>query len=358
MKRRWRKGGQQGSRLERIVIWLAIAATLAACNQSAELSPKPPLTPSEDCRVIVHDAGETTVCGQPQTVVTIGSNLLELLLALEIQPVGHAEYFPFPVPVFDQPAQQIPYLGERLTSQPRNVGTAHAPALEAIAQLKPDLILGDAFKNEDEYALLSQIAPTLLFTYDKPDKDWSVDLQAVAQALNLLDQAEAVISGFRERQIALRNAIAPQAAQTPNVLLLLSQRLEEIRIETRHSACGGLLEELGFEVMTPEALKESPDDSHAISLEALLQLDADLIIIQGFNSEINLNTEDPIAEQLQTLKHQWRSNAIAQSLPASQHGNVYFTTVYLCHALLGPIGSEIFLEQLHQQLSGQATFEP
>ena len=40
-------------------------------------------------------------------------------------------------------AQQLPYLGERLTSQPCNVGTAHAPALEAIAQLKPDLILGD-----------------------------------------------------------------------------------------------------------------------------------------------------------------------------------------------------------------------
>ena len=288
-------------------------------------------------------------------MVTLGPNLLELLLALDIQPVGHAEYFPFPIDVFDQPAQQIPYLGERLTGQPRNVGTAHDPALEVIAELKPDLILGDTLKNQDEYALLSQIAPTLLLTYDEPQKDWSADLQTVAQALNLSDRAEAVISKFQQRQMGLRQEIAKKVVQTPKVLLLLGQRLDqEIRIETRHSACGGLLEELGFEVIVPTTLKESSEESHAISLEALPQLDADLIIIEGFNSDINANAKDPIEGQLQVLKQQWQTNEIAQSLPASQNGQVYFTTVYLCHALLGPIGTEIFLEQLQQQLNAQA----
>ena len=355
MKHMRRKGKQPGGGLKQSTIGLAIAATLIACNQSAERPSKQVPTATEDCRAIVHDAGETTVCGRPQTVVTIGPNLLELLLALEVQPVGHAEYFPLPVAVFDQPVQQIPYLGKRLTSQPRNVGTAHDPALEVIAELEPDLILGDTLKNRDEYALLSQIAPTLLFTYNGADQDWQSDLQAIAQALDRTDQADTVIADFHQRKTALRAAIAPQAAQQLNVLLLLSQRLDqEIRIETRHSACGGLLEDLGFQVIAPKALEDSSQASHAISLEALPQLDADLIIIESFNSDVNANAADPIEAQLQDVRQQWRENAIAQSLPASQNGHVYFTTVYLCHALLGPIGAEIFLEQLHQQLSGEA----
>ncbi|MEM9904331.1 MAG: iron-siderophore ABC transporter substrate-binding protein [Cyanobacteria bacterium P01_D01_bin.44] len=348
----------RGYRLKGLIVGGAIAITLIACNRASAPRPEKGSAASEDCRTIVHDAGETTVCGQPQSVVTIGPNLLELLLALDVQPVGHAEYFPFPVPVFEQPAQQIPYLGERLTGQPRNVGTAHDPALEVIAALKPDLILGDTLKNEDEYALLSQIAPTLLFTYDEPNsepmQDWQPDLRAVAQALDLTDPAEAVISNFRERQTALTEAIAPQAAQTPNVLLLLGQRLDqEMQIETRHSACGGLLETLGFQVTVPAALESSREESHAISLEVLPQMDADLIIIEGFNSETDTSAKDPIASQTQVLKQQWQTNAIAQSLPASQNDRVYFTTVYLCHALLGPIGTEIFLEQLRQQLEGE-----
>ena len=354
--------GQIDSKLGLIITGLAIATALTACNrhiarsdQSTELQFEDAPAVVEECQAIVHDAGETLVCGQPQTIATIGPNMLELLLALDVQPVGHAEYFPLPIPVFDQPARQIPYLGKRLTGQPRNIGTAHDPTLEAIAELKPDLILGDTLKNRDEYALLSQIAPTLLFTYNDADQDWQDDLQAIAQALDRTDQADTVIANFHQRQTALRAAIAPQVAQRPNALLLLSQRLDqEIRLETRHSACGGLLEDLGFQVIVPKALEDSPQASHVISLEALLQLDADLIIIESFNSEVNTNAADPVEAQLQEVKQQWRENAIAQSLPASQNGHVYFTTVYLCHALLGPIGAEIFLEQLHQQLSGGA----
>ncbi|MEO0827721.1 MAG: iron-siderophore ABC transporter substrate-binding protein [Cyanobacteria bacterium J06639_16] len=341
--------------LGQITLGFAIAAALITCHRHTppvDQSAESPSAATEDCQVINHDAGETSVCGQPKNVVTVGPNMLELLLALDVQPMGHAEYFPFPIPAFDQPEHQIPYLGVRLIGQPRNIGTAHTPALEVIAELKPDLILGDSLKNQDEYELLSQIAPTLLFNYDDPNQDWQSDLRAIAQALNLSERAETVIVDARDRQAALRTAIAPRAAQTPNALLLLGQQLDqELQIETRHSACGSLLEALGFQVVVPEALENSREPSHAISLEALPELDADLIIVEGFNREVNLPPDDPIEGQLQAIKQQWQTNAIAQSLPASQNNRVYFTTVYLCHALLGPIGTEIFLEQLHQQLT-------
>jgi iron complex transport system substrate-binding protein len=41
---------------------------------------------------------------------------------------------------------------------------------------------------------------------------------------------------------------------------------------------------------------------------------------------------------------------IAQSLDASQAGQVYFVQGYLCATLPGPIGTELYLEELQEQL--------
>lgn len=306
---------------------------------------------AQDCQIISHDVGETEICGQPQTVVTIGPNLLELLLALEVQPVGHAEYFPIAASTFERPAQQIPYLGKRLTGQPANVGTAHEPSLEAIAALKPDLILGDSIKNKDEYDLLSQIAPTLLFNYSDAERDWQSDLSAIATALSRTDQAEAVIAQADGRIAQFRDNFQPLITSYPDVLLLLSEQLSQsVEVETRHSACGSLIEDLGFQLVAPADLEQSQQTSYSLSLEALPQLDADLIMIEGYNSDVDAPVSDPVEHQLQAVKQQWHENAITRSMPASQKGRVYFTTTYLCHAMLGPIGTEIFLNQLGQQL--------
>lgn len=321
-------------------------ASVQPANQTASTTESP-----QDCQIIAHEAGETEICGQPQTVVTIGPNLLELLLALEVQPAGHAEYFPHSGSTFEQPIQQIPYLGERLTGQPLNVGTAHDPSLEAIAALKPDLILGDSIKNLNEYNLLSQIAPTLLFNYSDAERDWQSDLRAIATALNRTEQAEAVIANADGRIAKFRDDFQSLIASHPDVLLLLSEQLSQgVEVETGHSACGSLIEDLGFQLVVPANLKSSEQPSYSLSLETLPQLDADLIIIEGYNSDVDSLVDDPVKHQLQAVKQQWQGNAITQSMPASQGGQIYFTTTYLCHAMLGPIGTELFLNQLGQQL--------
>ena len=54
--------------------------------------------------------------------------------------------------------------------------------------------------------------------------------------------------------------------------------------------------------------------------------------------------------QLLEIKQAWQENAIAQSLDASQAGRVYFIPAYLCLGLPGTIGTELYLEELEQQL--------
>ncbi len=133
-------------RLRPIIVGAASCLLFVACN-SETINQQSSLS---NCQTVEHDRGKTQICdreaylkgNRPEQIIAIGPNILELLLALDIQPVGYADYFALPASEFDRPSQQILYLGNRITNQPVNIGSADDPALETIAQLQPDLILG------------------------------------------------------------------------------------------------------------------------------------------------------------------------------------------------------------------------
>ncbi|NET39343.1 MAG: iron-siderophore ABC transporter substrate-binding protein [Cyanothece sp. SIO1E1] len=307
----------------------------------------------ESCQTISHDLGDTQVCGQPQKLIALAPNILELLLALEIQPIGYADYFALPDRVFDQPAKQILYLGDRITSQPSNVGTWGNPSLEAIVKLKPDLILTSDPNSQNEYALLSQIAPTLVFNYTVDD-DWQRQLRTIANATGLTEQAEQVIAAHKQKLTEMGKTLQPIAQSYPKVLLLASSGIgQNLGVEGGDSHCGGILQDLGFQMVLPPSLAQQQRGG-VISLEILPQLDADLILMTAWNDNVPNPGENPAEHQITPVKQQWQNNPIAQSLEASKAGRVYFDSTYLCRALPGPIGTEIFLDNLRQQLQGEA----
>lgn len=338
---------------------LAVALTAACSDQTAkdlttgqnQHNPEASSSPTQ-CQSIPHALGETEVCGQPKKIVALGPNILEILLALEVQPIGYADYFSLTNQNLDQPSQQILYLGKQMTSQPSNVGTWIDPSLEAIAKLQPDLILGSKGANQDEYTLLSKIAPTLLFTYYEADKGWQPSFRSIARVLGRSEQAEKVIADHNRRLAAVREELKPIAITYPSVMLLASNQLNQnLQLEnSNNSSCGSLIENLGFQIVSLPSLEKSEETTSTISLEVLPQLDADLIILQAWNRDFSSPPENLTNHQLDPVKQQWNSNAIAQSLEASKADRVYFTSAYLCRAMPGPIGAEIFLNQLRQQL--------
>ena len=339
--------------------WLSIAFVAwlsVACNSVNHA----PVTPQEessvsvesaDCRTLEHTAGATEICGQPQNVVVLGSNLLELLLVLDVQPAGFADRFPFHAGDYDNPAQQIPYLGQRITSQPANVGLVFAPSLEAIAKADPDLILGNA-ANGAQYEALSTIAPTLLFDWF----DTAANLRAIATAVRRPERAAELLTETEQQVTAAQAEFAPAVAAHPQVLMLAAnpQFNQFTLITSQNSFCGSLVADLGFELVYPPDLTQVElNQPTAISLETLPQLnEADTVILLGFNDQVNQLTDmnDFEQHQLKTLPQQWKENAIAQSLPASQADRVYFIPAYLCLGLPGPIGTELYLEELQEQL--------
>jgi iron complex transport system substrate-binding protein len=282
--------------------------------------------------------------------VVLGPNLLELVLALGVQPAGFADHMALHRGDYTHPSEQIPYIGDRVTTQPANLGLDSAPSLEAIVRLQPDLILATEM-NEAQYQQLSEIAPTLLLQWF----DAEPNLRAIAEAVNRSDQAERLIVASQQRLEAARTRFAPTVAAHPNILMLSSGDAQSFYLVTQeNSFCGDLIQQLGFHLVYPPDLPESALRTiPQISLETLPNFDqADSIILLGHNWDAQPLTDSHAfeAHQLNHLKQGWEKNAIAQSLPAATNGRVYFMPAYLCLGLPGPIGTELYLDELEKQL--------
>lgn len=106
--------------------------------------------------IVVKDAkGEVTLEKPAQKVVVLEWTFTEDIIALGMQPVGNA----------DNEGYKTWVTGEApLDAGVTDVGFRHEPNLEAIAALKPDLIIANTDSHEAIYEQLKGIAPTVIFS--------------------------------------------------------------------------------------------------------------------------------------------------------------------------------------------------
>ena len=131
--------------------------------------------------------GETEVCCKPQKVAALSPHILDSMLALGVQPVAYAETENLNIQTYDNPKEQIPYIGKWVKTQPVGLGDRKNPNLERLALVKPDLILGEKWLSKEEYPFLTEIAPTLLFSDVGSDgqQSWQQDIEGIASTSSL-----------------------------------------------------------------------------------------------------------------------------------------------------------------------------
>ncbi|MBD2073534.1 iron-siderophore ABC transporter substrate-binding protein [Phormidium sp. FACHB-592] len=322
---------------------LLLLTTLAVFSISGCIAPgkhkrviHSPADSNTVCQGIQHRSGTTKVCGQLLDVVALDPHALDLLLALGIQPIGYAEDRRALVgsPTSGKPTIQIKYLGDRLTRPPIHVGTWQFPSLETILKLKPDLILGRI--QPSLYANLTQIAPTLpLATSDQ--ERWQNSLLKLGKAMNREALAQATIAQHQQRMAITRTDLKP-LTQRAKILLLSVSAMNQIQIFTDDTYAGGLLKELGFQLVVPEPLPMQQSEIN-ISLETLPQLQTDTIIVMASGNS-----------SVESVSKAWWNNAILRSLPASQTQRVYFVDYQLWSRIEGPISAELILKQIRSLL--------
>jgi len=102
---------------------------------------------------IEHDAGTLTLDKTPTRIVTLAFSFVDALAVAGVSPVGIAD---------DGDKNRIIKSVRDLIGDWQSVGSRYQPSLEAIAALKPDLIIADSGRHHSIYQDLSLIAPTLM----------------------------------------------------------------------------------------------------------------------------------------------------------------------------------------------------
>lgn len=266
---------------------------------------------------VAHELGELTLDKVPQKIVVLDTYLLDIALALGLQPTGVA------TESADQ-AELPSYLQSVVDFAFTWVGARNEPSLEAIADLEPDLIVADLFRHTDGYEALNKIAPTLVVTGSGAE-DWQHIIRKLGEATDRREQAEAVIAEFAEKLEAGKSILAAQDQIAVAPMTLYPQ--SKVRIYAAESFTGAILQGLGLAL----PFHAGGEPFAEVSVEALSEVEADAFILL----QSPRYTQDVVPE----------SYPIFKDLAVVQAGHSHTVSMEQWAFYRGPIAGKIIIDE-------------
>ncbi|MCH5585696.1 iron-siderophore ABC transporter substrate-binding protein [Shimazuella sp. AN120528] len=252
---------------------------------------------------IKHAMGTTKVPTNPKRIVVLTSEGTEALLALGIKPVGAVQ----------------PYNGNPWYDYTKNklqgvklLGIESAPNLEAIASLKPDLIIGNKMRQEKVYTQLSAIAPTVFS--EELRGDWKINFQLYAKAVNREAEGKKVLAAYEQHIGQTKKALGDLVHKKVSVVRFMPG---QTRIYQLNSFTGAIFKELGFQ---RPANQNKNDLAMQVTREQIPEMDADILFYFTFDKGKNNGgtkleqefTNDPLWKSLHAVqqKHAFKVDDI------------------------------------------------
>ncbi|MFJ2779011.1 MULTISPECIES: ABC transporter substrate-binding protein [unclassified Kitasatospora] len=224
-------------------------------------------------RTIKHAMGETVIPAKPVRVVVLDTGELDNVVSLGIQPVGV---------VHTDGSKTMPSYLKDTAGNPAGVGTINSLNLEAIAALKPDLILGSQLRAQDQYAQLSKIAPTVFSL--RPGYPWKQNFQLNASPFGLEAEAGAQLDAYR----SAATAIGAELGDKRPTITPLRFMPGRTRLYAELSFIGTILTDVPLPQPRIEQVKELAVE---ISPEQIDQADADWIFYGVYGSPSSTNQD-------------------------------------------------------------------
>ncbi|AJC56601.1 iron-siderophore ABC transporter substrate-binding protein [Streptomyces sp. 769] len=209
------------------------AATCPAQPTTAWPEPAPRDGGSHPVRTAM---GEVTVPDTPRRVVVLDTAELDSALTLGVTPVGATRS--------DVDSGFLDYLPRHRLAGIQNVGKIGAPNLEAIAALKPDLILTSKVRDGQRYAELKKIAPTVMT--ETTGYPWKQNFAVHAAALNKIPEAQRVVAAYRSHAERVTQALGgPAKARALRANVVRFVEGADTRIYGCRSYIGTVLDDIG-----------------------------------------------------------------------------------------------------------------
>lgn len=239
-------------------------------------------------RTVTHARGTTELAEKPQRVVVLDTGELDAVLSLGITPVG--------IPSTEGSSPIPSYLADKVADA-KTVGTIQELNLEAVAALKPDLIIGSQLRADKLYDQLAAIAPTVFSI--RPGFPWKENFLLAGEALGEETKAVEVLNAYQDKATALGEDIEGD----PKISLLRFMP-EKIRLYGNKSLIGVILQDAGL--ARPE--NQNIDDlATEISAENLAEADSDWVFYTSYGTPEATGEkaaiEGPIFKELSAVKN-------------------------------------------------------
>ncbi|MFF5722391.1 ABC transporter substrate-binding protein [[Kitasatospora] papulosa] len=271
-------------------------------------------------RTVTHAMGSTSIEAAPERVVVLDVGEFDNVVSLGVKPVGYAP---------SEGDEAIPSYLEKDAGNPVSVGTINSLNLEAIAGLKPDLILGSQLRAADTYDELSKIAPTVFSI--RPGFTWKENYLLNAAALDRTAKAKSELAAYEANAKKLGEEIGPDKPTISMVRYLP----DKIRLYAKASFIGTILQDVGL----PRPENQQIDDLAAeISPENIDQADADWIFTGVYG--------DAKATERDTA----RANPLWKNLAAVKAGRAKDVSDETWYLGLGVTSANLVLDDLRADL--------
>ncbi|MFJ9771106.1 ABC transporter substrate-binding protein [Kitasatospora sp. NPDC101157] len=305
---------------------LAPGLTLAGCGSG---SPAPDGTPSGagGTRTVRHARGESAVPARASRVVVLDTDALDSAVTLGLSPVGAttvSEGAPFPG-----------YLPTERLAGTKAVGAIGRPSLEAIAALRPDLILSNQVRDDKRYDQLSEIAPTVLSTTTGPA--WKENVRLHAEAMGRQDEAAAADAAYRSKLRDVVTALGgPARAAATRVEMARFLAGAPTRLYLDDTFVGSLFKDLG---LGRPANQDRSGFSLEISPEQVDQAAADVIFYSVYGDEAKSD------------RGRITGGALWRNLDAVRNGRVFRVDDNLWMLGIGYTGAGLILDRIRTDLA-------
>lgn len=302
---------------------------LAACgntnektSKEEEKTPKPEATSYS----VEHAMGTTEIPATPERVVILTNEGTEALLALGVKPVGAVMSW-----------DQDPWY-EHISAEMDGVevvGDEMEVNIEKIAELKPDLIIGNKVRQEAMYDKLKAIAPTVFS--DDLAGDWKINFELYAKALNLTEKGKEVIADYDNRVEEVKTKLGDKVNQEISVVRFSSR---PTRIYYTDSFSGVVFDQLGFKRAEHQAklfTKDNKMGNFAVEVdkELIPEMDADVLFYFTYADS-------------QAVEDEWTNDPLWKNLTAVKEGNAHKVSDIIWNTAGGVKAANIMLDDIEK----------
>ncbi|OKI10045.1 iron-siderophore ABC transporter substrate-binding protein [Streptomyces sp. CB02923] len=273
--------------------------------------------------------GEVEVPDAPRRVVVLDTAELDSAITLGVKPVGATRS--------DVAGGFLSYLPKDEVAGIADVGKIGAPNLEAVAALKPDLILTSKVRDGGRYAQLKAIAPTVMT--ETTGYPWKQNFATHADALGKIPEAKRAVAAYGAHARRVTEALGGAAAAkrtTTNVVRFVAGA--DTRVYGCRSYIGTVLNDVG--TGPTSVVQDAPDGMMIeVSAEQMTKADADAVFYTAYGSPEK------------SKETQVTGGALWKNMKAARNGRTFRVDDELWIQGIGYTAADKILAQLQEKLA-------